>query len=303
MLITDYVKETDDWGPVIQQAVKDLTDPNATTWPDESGGRIEFPRGHYEIRTPVVINVAGISLVGEGDPRSYACWLDWRAKTEEAMFVVGSEQFSMAGLRCYGRKHGVALRFTAAGRGGYLYGYHFSYVGLSYFRKVFEFPGPETFGGVTVLDSRICYNGQVLDAPKYSVNEWEFNRCRMEKNGLLAEGWLPEYAFSVDGTDNGSFVKCILEDTPRVMDIRRAHGIRVQQCRFERNAAWEGSTDAVCRFRDCTGVRIDQVFHRVLKAESWSRVPPTMLLENCHDYQVDPQLGRVEIRRRWESRY
>lgn len=309
--INEYKKDPADWGPSIQQAIDDLRDPDGGRWPDTSGGVIHFPKGRYPVKTPIIVRCPGIHLIGEGGPKSYACTLEWRGKnTEDAMFTMISKTprpdrshgFNLENLSIFAKKKGIAFRFSPPDN--YLRPFRFSNCAIKYFAKVFEFQKIQggkcgTWGGLNVLDSEVTYNGQIIDATNGLLNEWQFNRCLLSKNGLADEGWEPTYAFDLFGGSNGAMYGCVIEGQPRAFRARRYQGIRLEGCRFEDNAV---SEDPVCLIGECNGVFI-QAFHRVVRRENKESSPPTIRLVKCRDYNVDPMLGGVQIWRSWEGRY
>lgn len=323
--VRDFIPEdVTDWGPTIQEAIDSLKDPKGG-WSDASGGALHFPKGRYPVKTPILLDCPGLLITGEGSPNSYACTIEWQGTDPQpesddprtplpprtALFTfVGPDEkrqgptsagFRMSNIRIKGNKHdkentGIAFRFGP--KGSYCKGFIFDGVTFEYFAKVFEFAaGPSrTWGGLVCTNCTCRANGQVVDATQGGANEWRFRDCMLSKNGL---GWAPAYAFDFLGGDGGIFDGCILEGMPRALRVRRFQQLRITGCRFEGNAT---SKDPVVWIEDSNGVHI-QAYHRVLGSEEKPTAPPTIMLRDCHDYDVSPQLGKVHIERRWEGRY
>lgn len=292
-----------DWGPAIQSAI------------DRCGQLgIYFPEGLYKISTPIHIRRPGVTITGPGSPRPKNCILEWHGPAEQAMFNFcglrdsPSHGFSLRDIGVRARPAGAtAFRFGPE-INSYSRGYHFENVGVGYFRKVFDFTATRgkcgQWGDLTIERCSFCYNGQVIDATGWGLlNEWRIRDSFVEKNGLSSEHWEPAYAIDVKGGDNATLQNVVLEGQPRAVRVRKHQGFRIEGCRFEGNACAEArSTDPVCLIQDSNGVYL-QIYNRVLKAENKPEAPAIVRLQDCHDYEVAPMYGRVEIFRHWEPRF
>ncbi len=298
--IQDFIsKKSTDCGPGIQAAMDSLADDNPK-WPDTSGGKICFPKGRHIVTTPIIIRHP-VTILGEGGT-SYVCSIDWRGDGSLFTFVSDNNWtagFRMEDIELRGRKSGTAFRFGSKQK--YYRGFQLNNVSIAYFAKAFETTktAQSWWGHLVCNNCTFHYNGQVVNATKGQLNEFDFNNCILSKNGLESEGWDPQYAFDFFGGDNGSFNRCNLEGQPRVLRVERFHQLRLMGCRFENNAT---SEDPVVYIKDSSGIYI-QAYHRVLQVESKPESPPTILIKNCHDYEVKPMLGKVHFERGWEPRF
>lgn len=298
--------ETTDWGPVIQRAMNALVDPKPDRWPDISGGVIRFLTGIYPVQTPIRLPCRNIRLIGEGGPTSFACCLQWE-RTGPMFIVPGKDSVENGSGLCVSnmsfrgpKGNSVLFRFENSEK--YNRCFLFERIGASYFGKVFEF-ADGTWGSVSVTDSDLVYNGQVLTATTPGIiNETNFTRCWLEKNGMASEAWSPAYAIDVLGGDNLSFYACNLAAQARALRVQRFQDLRMDGCRLEGNAGKDDSTDPVIYIRKTNGIYL-QIYNRVLKAENDSGLPNHVELHECHDYEIKPMLGGVRIWRRFEPRY
>jgi len=308
--IRDYADDSSDWGPAIQRAIDNLVDDDGK-WPDMSGGIIEFPRGRYPVKTPIIVRCPNVALRGCGGPKTYACTIEWQGENpNDALFTMVSKDkpatersygFKARGIYFHAKKSGTAFRFSPPDQ--YLRPFKFADCAIKYFAKAFEFQnapgGSSTYGGLAVLDSELMYNGQVIDATSGRLNEFQFQRCLIEKNGLQSEGWEPQYAIDLKGGSNGAFYGCVLEAQPLVIRVRQYYGFRLEGCRFERNLTL-ATDQPPCLFEDCNGVYV-QCMNRLLSGGTGPDKPPIVELRRCRDYRVEPMAGAVTISREWEN--
>ncbi len=328
--VRDFYKVGDKcWGPAIQRAIDSLADTD-DRWPDRSGGTVHFPKGHYPVTTPITIDIP-VTIKGE-TAAPYACSIEWKGtdpedpeveeKVEEedadatddekkkkkkrrALFTFHRHDWDanvrFEHIEIRSNKSGVAIRFDSTDKFQYTRGYGLYDVTIVGFATAIEVTGggkQRWWGNLTCTDCTIHYCGAVVDATAGQLNETRFYGCTMTKLGLASEGWKPQYAFRFRGGDNIGFYGCNLEATPRVLDVDRVRGFEiVNNCRFEGNATTD---DPVVHIRNTNDVRV-KVSHRVLKIEERKGAPPTILLENCRNYNVEPMAGRVHIHNDYDS--
>jgi hypothetical protein len=298
--IADFLGDdrTDD-GPAIQAAMDSLSDTDGR-WPNTSGGVIALPKEHspYRVETGVVVPCGGITLQGEGNPTTYATWIDWRGG-DGALFTIRCPKdkqkdpagFRVTDLKITSRSYtGTTFRFEQLEV--YRHDFYFDRIGVGQFDKVVEvIAGANKYvGGLSFTHCRLPYNTQIVDATDGRINESHFDRCLLSKSGRDGR-----YAFDLRGGSDISWNRCIVEQQPRFLRARYTYGLSIVGCRFEGNAT---SRDPVILVEDSAGVYVQRCFNRVLSSES--KTTPLIRTVRCRGVDIQKDLsGTIEQERAW----
>jgi hypothetical protein len=288
-----------DDAPQIQAAMDTFVDPDQR-WPNTSGGTIWLDRGTYTIKQSLRPKCGGIQVIGQGNPSTLSCLLNWRGPPDEAMWVLHSPNttkyarvagFRLADIAMRSRgEAGTAVRFDVD---YYDREFCFDRVAIEYFERAFHVHKGEvsTGGAVFCNQCRFTYNGQVLDAMSSgALNESRFRDCLLSKNGLTSG----RYAFAIRGGSSIHFDGSVLEGQPRVIHARNIQNLILSGCRFECNVG-DNSTNPVMLVEKSAGVWIDRCFHRIVKAEEASPAA-TLHLRSCRDYDYSTsRLRRIVV--------
>lgn len=301
--LDDFMADGKPHGQAIQEALDSLVDSDGR-WPNTSGGTLHISRGVYNVYEPITIPCGGITVQGVGGLATLNCLINWRG--EGAMFTLASPSHKdrrsgvrFADIAMKGRNGNTLFRF--ADNKTYVRPFIFDRVTANYFGTVFAFERDKVsvWGGLQCTACVFNYNGQVVRATSTplgstggTVNEVEFRSCQLHKNCVGTD----EYAFDFSWTSKVSFDGCILENQPRVLRVSHTLGVRVVNCRFERNIR-PGIAAPLVIVDKCRKVRFESNVHRIVPDEESKDAPVTVLIRDCDDITVPTGLRKVVIER------